>query len=93
MLMNCNPETRRKGGYGGLDAAGDGRGGIAICVGPGVNAGDEVVLRREDSRPVLLVEQDEGCAGHSADRSILGSALADLGSKSNPSVLISYKKL
>ena len=78
MPVNCSPETRGKGGYGGLDAAGDGVGGVAICVDPGVNAGDEVVLRREDGRPVVLVEQDEGRAGHSADRSILGSALADL---------------
>ena len=76
MPMNCNPEPRGKGGYGGLDAAGDGEGAFATCVDPGVDADDEVVLRREDGRPELLVEQDEGCAGHSADRSILGSALA-----------------
>ena len=88
--MNCNPETRRKGGYGGLDAAGDGRGGIAICVGPGVNAGDEVVLRREDSRPVLLVEQDEGRAGHATDGSILASTLADLQIDCSSKALISH---
>ena len=78
MPVNCSPETRGKGEYGSLDAAGDGGGGVAIYADPCVDAGDEVVLRREDGRPVLLVEQDEGRTGHAGDGSILASALADL---------------